>query len=285
MIRTITIAAAIGILLLVLSLIGWGHRSGAAEWAETTSPERLVITGSSTLAPLVSEIAKRYESEHPGVRIDVQTGGSSRGIADARSGAADLGMASRDLKAGELDLWQHAIALDGIGLIAHASNPVGSLSKKQVRGIYLGTITNWREVGGPDAEIVVVNKAEGRATLELFLAHFGLTNSDIEADVVIGANEQGVKTVVANPHAIGYVSIGTAEYNVAHGVAIKLLATDGVEPSLANVRNGTFPITRHLNLITRRGPGGLIREFIDYARSSEVSDLVDALYYVSLETP
>ncbi len=240
------------------------------------SPRRLVLTGSSTVAPLASEIALRFEARHPGVRVDVQSGGSSRGIADARDGSADVGMVSRALKDTERDLVASAIAQDGICLIAHNHNPVTSLSDEQVIGIYTGRITRWSAVGGADAPITVVTKAEGRSTLELFLAHFRLTVSQIEADVVIGDNEQGIKTVAGNPDAVGYVSIGTAEYDAAHGVGIKLLGLGGAVPSTASVRAGTFPISRPLNLVTLGPATGLAREFIEFAGSDQVRDLVQA---------
>ena len=133
---------------------------------------RLVITGSSTVAPLVSELGKAYEADNPGVRIDVQTGGSSRGVADVRQGVADLGMISRELAAEEADLWGDAIALDGISLILHQDNGVSALTSDQVAAIFTGEIDNWQELGGADAPITVVNKAEGRATLEIFFFFF-----------------------------------------------------------------------------------------------------------------
>ncbi|MFQ5425173.1 MAG: phosphate ABC transporter substrate-binding protein [Phycisphaerae bacterium] len=244
---------------------------------------KLVLTGSSTVAPLAAEIGKRFESLHPGVRVNVQTGGSSRGIADARQGLSDIGTVSRPLKQDERDLLSFTIARDGICLIVHKDNPVKALSDQQVVDIYTGRITRWAEVGGPDAEITVVNKAEGRATLELFLHYFKLKNADIKADVVIGDNEQGIKTVAGNPHALGYVSIGTADYDATHGVPIKLLPVGGVAASIANVRNGTFPLSRPLNLVTRSAPEGLVKEFIEFARSDKVHDIVKEQYFVPIE--
>ncbi len=176
---------------------------------------KLIITGSSTLAPLVMEIGKRFEAQHPGMRIDVQTGGSSRGIADVRQGLADIGMVSLQLNEHERDLFGTVIAHDGIGLIFHASNPMTALNEAQVIGIYRGEIINWKDVGSVDAPITVVHKADGRATLDVFLKHFNLSHSQVKAHVIIGDNEQGIKTVAGNLNAIAYVSIGTAEYDAA----------------------------------------------------------------------
>jgi phosphate transport system substrate-binding protein len=243
---------------------------------------KLVLTGSSTVAPLAAEIGKRFESEYPDVRVDVQTGGSSRGIADARTGVANIGMVSRSLKDEEKDLQSFAIARDGIGIILHKDNPVKSLSNQQVVDIYTGTINNWQQVNGKNAPITVVNKAEGRSTLELFLSYFQLKNNDIKASVVIGDNQQGIKTVAGNPNAIGYVSIGTAEFSINNGVTIKLLPLNGIVATTENVQNGTFPLSRPLNLVTKTQPQGLDKEFIEFAQSPQVHDIVKKQDFVPI---
>ena len=242
--------------------------------------QKLVLTGSSTIAPLAAELGKRFEKLNPGVRVDVQSGGSSRGVNDVRSGLADIGMASRALKAEEKDLKSFTIALDGVGIILHSSNPVKALTDQQIIDIYTGKISNWREVGGKDGRITVVNKAGGRSTLELFLHYFKLKDSEINAHVVIGDNQQGIKTVAGNPGAIGYVSIGTAEFEAESGTPIRLLSLAGVAASGENVRNGSFPLARPLNLITKTEPVGLAKKFIEFSRSKEVNDLVQAQYFV-----
>lgn len=272
---------AMGLLVGAMLAAGVGStlRSGAA----LAAGDRLVITGSSSVAPLIAEVAKRFEQENSGLRIDVQSGGSSRGIADVRGGLADIGMVSRALKADEGDLHATTVALDGITIILHSSNPVTSLTDEQVSAVYLGTITNWKALGGSDQSITVVNKAEGRSTLELFLAYTGLKNSQIKASVVIGDNQQGIKSVAANPGAIGYVSVGAAEFEASQGTAIKGLPMRGISAQTSTVRNGSFPLSRPLNLITRGAPGPLASRFIAFAASPAVSDLVQAQYLVPPE--
>src|SRR5207253_2388920 len=109
------------------------------------------------IAPLAGEIGKRFEARHPGVRVDVQTGGSARGASDLRQGLNDIGMLSRPLNDDEKDLHAFAIANDGVCIILHKSNPVAALSDAQVVDIYTGKTTNWKDVGGRDATITVVN--------------------------------------------------------------------------------------------------------------------------------
>ncbi len=261
-------------LIVVLSILCFQSPSAAVD--------RLVLTGSSTIAPLGLEIGKRFEERNPGVRIDVQTGGSSRGINDARLGLADIGMVSRALTGSERDLTAYPLALDGICIILNRSNPVTALSDNEIIGIYTGVIRNWRALGGPDRAITVVNKAEGRSTLELFLHYFSLKNSQIEAQVVIGDNQQGIKTVAGIPGAIGYVSVGTAQFEEARGVPIKRLPIAGVAPTIAAVRDGIFPLARTLNLVVKGTPSSLARRFLDFARSEAVYDLVEAQFFVPL---
>lgn len=243
---------------------------------------KLVLTGSSSVAPLALEIGKRFEKQNPGVRVDVQSGGSSRGVADARSGLADIGMASRALKPEENDLVAHTIAMDGIGVILHRSNPVQSLAGEQIKAIYTGQITHWKEVGGKDARITVGNRAEGRSELELFLPYFKLKNSEVKAQLILGENQQTIKTVAGNPGAIAYVSIGAAEYEAAQGTPIRLLPMEGVAASVANVRDGRFPLSRPLNLVTKGEATGLAKRFLDFARSGAVDDLVGSQFFVPL---
>ncbi|MEK8032496.1 phosphate ABC transporter substrate-binding protein [Ideonella sp. DXS29W] len=244
---------------------------------------KLVLTGASTVAPLAAEIGKRFEKLNPGVQVDVQTGGSARGVNDARVGLSDIGMVSRDLKPDEeQQLKSFTIAYDGVCMIVHKSNPVSTLTKEQVVGIYTGRITNWKELGGLDRKITVVNKAEGRSTLELFLHHFGLVNSQIKAHVVVGDNEQDIKTVVGNPGAVAYVSIGTGEFDVEQGMPLKLLPMEGIAATSENVKNRSFPLMRVLNLVTKGQPTGLSKQFIDYARTESVHDLVKDQYFVPL---
>lgn len=267
---------------LLLALFGVPGSAMAQTGTSDQLAGKLVITGASTLAPLIAEIGKRFESLYPKVRVDVQTGGSSRGVADTRQGLADIGMVSRAMKDEEKDLHAFPVARDGVGIILHKDNPVQTLTDEQVIAIYTGKINNWKDVGGRDATITVVNKAEGRSTLEVFLHYFKLKNTDVKVQVVIGDNEQGVKTVAGNRNAIGYVSIGTAEYDASQGVPIKLLPVGGTPASTETVRNGTFPISRPLHIVTRTAPAGSAKAFIDFAQSKAVHDIIKQQYFVPL---
>ena len=275
---------ALACLAAVLAMMGgWLLASGSSLAANDAAAQgKLTLTGASTIAPLATEIGKRFEETHPGTRVDVQSGGSSRGVMDARRGLADIGMVSRDLKEDEKDLIAFPIARDGVCIILNAKNPVSTLSLEQIVAIYTGAIRSWSEVGVRDRPITVVNKAEGRSTLEIFLDYVRLKNTDVRAQIIIGDNEQGIKSVAGNPDSIGYVSVGAAEFAADNGTPLKLLPLGSTAPKTENVANGTYDALRTLNLVTSKPPEGLQKVFIDYAQSSAIDDLIKDQFFVPL---
>ncbi|MEM9927824.1 MAG: phosphate ABC transporter substrate-binding protein [Cyanobacteria bacterium P01_D01_bin.50] len=267
--RKVTLYIAIGV-------IAYFFIQSCAEPSKSESKQqKLTITGASTIAPLVSELGKRFEQKHPGTRIDVHTGGSARGLADARQKLSDIGMVSKALSQEEQKgMRVFPIGRDGISVIVHADNPLDKIVKNQVVAVYTGRIKNWKQLGGKDAPITTVHKAEGRSTLKLFLDYFGVDNNAVKADVVIGDNQQGIKTVAGNPNSIGYVSIGSAQQEINQNVKVKLLSLDGVEATNTTVEQGSFPLLRQLNLVTKGEPTALTKEFIDFARAKENHDIL-----------
>lgn len=242
---------------------------------------KIILTGSSTIAPLVLEMAKTFEKKHS-VRIDVQTGGSSRGIADARKGLADIGMASRALKKTENDIQSHIIAWDGVGLLVNSANPVKNLSKQQFKDIFTGKIQNWKDVGGPIAAIVVVNRADGRSEVEMVAEYLGIKSADFKASMIAGENAHGIKSISTNINAITYISVGHALKEAEFGVPVKLLSLEGVEATAKTVADSKYPLARPLNLITKSKPSGLVESFINYARGEEVHLIVKNQSFVPL---
>lgn len=248
--------------------------------AEERPPTRLLLTGSSTMAPLMAEIAKRFEAQHRGVRIEVQTGGSGRGIADARQGKADIGMVSRALTEAERDLYGIPIARDGVAVVVHRSNPVAALSNRQLADIYAGKIANWRQVGGRGAPIVLIAGPPERGSSELLTHYLGLRHDQFRNPRVVGDNAERIAAVAAEPEAIVYLSVGEAEREARSGRPIKLLPVEGVAASSGNVRKGDYPISRPLTLVTKGTPAGAAREFIEFCLSAQVTDAVLAFDFV-----
>jgi phosphate transport system substrate-binding protein len=242
--------------------------------AGSPSGGHLTLAGSSTLQPLLEVAGQAFEASREGVEIDVQGGGSSVGISAPRSGLAHVGMVSRPLKPEESDLTATAIALDGIALIVHASNPLPGLTREQVVDIYGGKLTSWTELGGEAHHITVVNKEEGRATLELFEQYTGLKGKFRPDAVIIGPNGQAITTVAGNPDAIAYVSIGSAAVAESSGTPIRRIPLDGVPATPESVSSGAYPLSRPLNLVTVGPPSGLAAELIVFLHSPEGQALV-----------
>ena len=234
----------------------------------------LLLTGSSTMAPLISDIAKRFELAHPNVQITVKTGGSMRGVQDARAGVADIGMASRALTAAESDLSGLPMARDGICLLVNKDNPVQSLTDAQVAAIYIGSVTNWKNVGGLDEPITVISRAEGRSELELFLDYFKIEKTEVKAQSETGDNVLAIRAVSDNKQAINFVSIGESERAAQNGTPIRLLPISGIAASSKTVRTGDYPLSRALTLVTKGTPTGLAEKFLDFCLSSQATDLI-----------
>jgi phosphate transport system substrate-binding protein len=239
-----------------------------------TASGKLLISGSSTIAPMIVTVGKRFSTTHPGVQIEVQTGGSSRGVDDVVQGKADIGMVSRALTDKESGLYGFAIARDGLCLVVHKSNPVQSLTNRQVHDIYTGKVNNWSKVGGKDAPVAPINAREGLGAVEIFTHYFDIRYADIKAQAVVDDMLGRVKALVENPNGIGYMSIGTAQQQADAGAPIKLLPVDGVAATTKNIRSGNFPISRPLLLLTREVPTGLAKEFINFSLSSQITDIV-----------
>lgn len=237
------------------------------------------LTGSSTIAPVMQEISKLFEQSEAGTRIFVETGGSSKGIADLRKGLADIAMVSRDLKPGEADLKAHVIARDGIAALVHAGNAVNAISQADLRGIFTGAITNWAQVGGASGEIIVVSKGEGSATSVVLNGFLGVTADQIKGDLVATENAQMIKTVSLTPGSIGYVSIGAAVVDIGFGVPVKLIALGDVPATLENVADGSYQATRPLNLVTAGAPDPALSNLLAFSKSTAVSGIIRELSY------
>lgn len=240
------------------------------------SPNNLVVTGSSTLAPLVQEMGKRFEKEHPGVRVSVQAVGSARGVSDVQQGLSDIGMVAGVLRPGQAPLHSFLLARDGVCLVVPSSNPVAALTDAQVVAVFTRTTANWKQLGGADAPITVVGLADGRSLAQAFLDFYNLKPAQVRADVVAGDGEQILQAVANKPYAIGYAAVGPAT-EAASRLSLRLLPIGGVPATPATVADGSYRCLRPLLLVTRGEPKGLVKEFIDYARSPAARDLLDKI--------
>ena len=274
-----TLASWRAALLLGLLFFCWGGQ-GTLRAQAAAPTEQLVLVGSTTMAPLMAEIARRFEHLNPGVRISVAMGGSGRGIKDTRSGVAHIGMVSRALFDDEHDLYGVPIARDGVAVIVHRSNPLAGLRQQQLRELYRGAAATWRDVGGPALPVHALAGTRDAGSSELFTHFIGLSYEQLTTQRRLAANAERIAAVADDPSAIVFVSVGEAERKAAGGVPVKLLAIDGVPATSATVRNGNYPMSRPLMLVHRGAPAGYSRKFIEYCLSSQVTDLILAFDFV-----
>ncbi|MGD1992575.1 MAG: phosphate ABC transporter substrate-binding protein [Anaerolineae bacterium] len=247
---------------------------------ETTAPDdvegNLSLAGSTTVQPLAQALADAYMAQNANVTIDVGGGGSSTGVTSAGEDTVDIGMASRNIKDSEFeefpDLQVHTIAFDGIAIVTHPDIELESLTVEQVQSIFAGEITNFSEVGGPDAEIFVVSREEGSGTRgafeELVMEHGG-EEKLITADANLQSSNGAVRTVVAETeNTIGYLSFGFLDGSV------NPVPIDGVAAEVENVVNDTYPIYRPLNMVTNGPANELAQAFLDFIMGEEGQAIV-----------
>ena len=231
---------------------------------------RITFAGSTTLQPLAHELGQAFTGTHPDVALEIAAGGSVVGIEAVHEGTVDIGMASRALKPEEAEgITQHQVAVDVIAVVVNASNSVRGLSLEQLRGIYLGEITDWSEVGGPAKPIVVVMRGENSGTRGAFDS-IALNKEQPAAPVLQTAVTAGdmAALVGGNADAIGYVGFGNVE------PAIKVLAIDGVMPSEETAVDGSYPLVRPLLFLTGPLTQPLAQSFIDFALGDEGRQIV-----------
>ena len=222
----------------------------------------ITVAGSTSVQPIAELLADRYMAEHPGAVINVQGGGSSAGVRAAMTGAAQIGMASRNLKPDETGLQTFLLARDAIALIVHPSNPIRALSKAQARDIFSGRIRNWQELGGPPGVITCITREEGSGTRTAFEDMVMGKDTEISGDCIVQDSTGAARALVAGDrNGIAYVSLGMVTPEVA---AITL---EGVVPSHEAVLAGKYPLTRPFLLLTKGAPSPAAQAYIDFVMS------------------
>lgn len=245
----------------------------------------ITIKGSTTVLPIAQSCAEAFMNKHGDVNISVQGGGSGVGIASIIDGTADIGDSSRPIKDKEkataqekgVNVYENVVAADGIAVIVHPSNPVNAITQEQIKKIFTGKISNWKDVGGKNARIVIISRDSASGTFEAF-NELALDKEKVRPDALLNASNQAVATTVSNtPGAIGYIGLGYLSSSV------KAVTVNGVEATKPNVVDGSYPLARNLYMYTNGAPKGVLKDFIDFIMSPEGQKLVDKAGFVAVK--
>ena len=277
--------------LAVMMLVGALSLTGCAAEEEPVAPETgtgteepaaelegtIDVQGSDTMLNIGTAWSEAFMDENPGVEVSIQGGGSGTGIAALLNGTVDFAHSSRDIKdeelaAGEekgMDIVEHKVAIDGIAVIVNPANGVEALTMDQLGKIYRGEITNWKDVGGIDAEIVLLSRDSSSGTYEFFKEEVVGDDAEYAAVAKLLPSTQAiVDEVVANEAGIGYIGLGYLTEDV------KVVAIDGVKASVTTAADGSYAISRYLYMYSDGEPEGVMAAYLDWILGSEGQQLV-----------
>ncbi len=266
-------------ILLVGGLVGCGSNVAAVAPTATPLVGRITFAGSTTVQPLADKLGAIFKQDNPGLVLDIAAGGSVVGIKAVHDGTADIGMASRALTPEEAaGIHQDQIALDVLAIVVHPTNPAANLTRAQLRDIYLGKITNWKDVGGPDQPIQVIVRDTNSGTRGAF-DEIVLEKQEPQAPHQRSAFTAGdvAALVAADPQAIGYVGFGNLESS------LKLLSIDEIQPTKDTARSGAYKLVRPLLLLTGPLTQPLAQTYIDFVLSAEGQKLVEADGWIPIQ--
>ncbi len=224
--------------------------AGMAVGTTAMAEEKVVMDGSTTVGPIAKAFAGYYEARNQDVSVTVSETGSGNGAKSLINNACHIANMSRFMKEKEFKSAvengiypvAHAVAMDGIAIVVHPSNPAGELSVEQVRKIYKGEITNWKELGGPDLKIVKISRDTSSGTFETF-NKLVMKKEKVKDAEYVQSNGAARSRVIKTPAAIGYVGIGFVD-------GVKALTIDGVDVSEETVASGKYPVARPLFMVT-----------------------------------
>ena len=263
--------------LLTLSLVACGSESKTDDTKTDDQPAALTGTvstdGSTSMEKVIGALSESFMAQNDGVTVNYNPTGSGSGITAVQEGTCDIGLSSRALKDEEKSagLKETVLAYDGIAIIVHPDNPVSDLSVEQIAKLYTGEITNWKDVGGNDADVVLIGREAASGTRDGFESITG-TKDKCQYRQELTSTGDVITTVSQNPNAIGYASLAAIKDSV------KALTVNGVAPTEATVKDGTYLVQRPFVLVTKEGVAlsETAQKFFDFATSADAASIISA---------
>jgi len=252
--------------------------------------QAVTVKGSDTMVILAQRWAEDYMKKNPKQKVQVTGGGSGTGIAALINGTTDIADASRTIKPEEIaqvkakfnaEPVATVVAKDGVAIYVNEANPVQQLTQDQIKAIYMGDVTNWKEVGGSDARIILYSRENSSGTY-VFVKEHVLKNGDF------AASAQTLPGTAAVVHAIASEKWGIGYGGAAYAKGVKELKVVGADaqpwlPNAANVKSGKYPLSRPLHMYTRGAPAGDAKKFVDFCLSKEGQEIVTAVGYYPVQ--
>lgn len=260
--KIIAISAA-AILTAALAGCGGADTGGSAATVSTD--------GSTSMEKVIGYLGEAYMEENSNIKVTYNPTGSGSGIQAVSEGRCDIGLSSRDLKPEEAETLNGTVAaIDGIAVIVNPENPAEDLTLEQIKALYTGEVTNWREVGGSDAPVVLIGREAASGTRDGFESITD-TEDACKYDQELTSTGDVVQTVSSNPNAIGYASLASVKDNV------KTLKIEGVTPSKETIQNGSYKIQRDFVFVTRKDTelSPAAKAFYDWAVSGKADELIE----------
>lgn len=259
--------------------------------------DTIQIKGSDTMVNLSQAWAEKYMENNPSEFIAVTGGGSGTGISSLISGTCDIANASRTIKEKEIALakqrgvnpYEIKVGLDGLAVVVNPANPAGKLTFDQLAGIFTGKISNWKEVGGNDGKIVILSREVNSGTHVYFKEHVLRKNDPASKEefapsaLLLSSSQAIADEVAQNTGAIGYYGMGYISDKQKPVMVAKDEKSEYEAPTIENVVNGKYPISRPLLVYTNGQPQGPVKKFIDFCLSKEGQDIVLATDFVPVK--
>lgn len=264
-----TIIAVIGVLVSMCLIIGIFAGCNAAKDSKE-SAQTVSTDGSTSMEKVMGYLSESYMADNKNVTVTYNPTGSGAGIQAVAEGRCDIGLASRNLKDEEkANLNETVVAIDGIAVIVNNENTVSDLTIEQIAGIYKGEITNWKELGGADAPIVLIGREAASGTRDGFESITG-TEDLCKYSQELTSTGDVVQTVSSNPNAIGYASLASV------GDTVKAVKVEGVTPTTDTIQNGEYKIQRNFVFVTRKDDklNESAQNFFDFAANGQADDLI-----------
>ncbi|MCI6719724.1 MAG: phosphate ABC transporter substrate-binding protein [Clostridiales bacterium] len=243
---------------------------GAADAAQAESLSgKVTLGGSTSVEKVIGALSESFMQEYPDVDVTYDPTGSGAGITGAQEGTLDIGLSSRALKDDETGLTATTFALDGIAVVVNPENAVSDLALEQIKGLADGTITNWSEVGGADAPVVLIGREAGSGTRDGFESIVGVKDA-CKYESELTSTGAVIAAVASNPNAFGYASLSAVDETV------KPVTVEGVAASEATVQDGSYKIQRPFVFVTKEGAAlsEAAQAFMDYATNAQVNELI-----------